>query len=130
MVKVKINDLLLILQQMKFDGYDTVNISELDADDDVPATINLCCEDEIHCEDYEYLYNIDSDDIKSNINLSKYSTYTPNELDIICCALDVSHQYFKQRLNDVSLSADERSEFSSTFKEHEALFNIFLKVVN
>lgn len=129
MAKIEIDNLLLILQQMKFDGHNTVNICELESDDDVPASLHLNCDDGMFSEDYDDLYDInDSDNIE--FDPSEYSTYVPNELEIICCALDISHQYLKQLLNSTSLSADERSETSKMLKEHESLFNIFLKIVN
>lgn len=129
MAKIKIDDLLLVLQQMKFDGYDTVNILEFEAENDVPASISLSCEDGMYDVDYEYIFDADDPD-NVGLNISEYSTYIPNELEVICCALDISHQYFKQHLNDSSLSADERSETSKMLKTHEALFNVFLQIVN
>ena len=126
MATIKINNLLLVLQQMKFDGYDEVEITSFDEEDDIPASISLSgINDSVEC-DYEDLFDIS--DTEVHFHPEEYSTYIPNELYLITKALDLAYQYFKVDLEQNDLSAEERSESAQTFKTYEKLFNIYKKI--
>ena len=126
MATIKIDDLLLVLQQMKFDGFDEVEITSLDEDDDIPASISLSGINDFAGCDYEDLFDISETEFQ--FHPEKYSTYIPNELYLITKALDLAYQYFKVDLDQNDLSAEERSESAQAFKTYEKLFNIYKKI--
>lgn len=126
MATIKIDDLLLVLQQMKFDGYDEVEITSFDEEDDIPASISLSgINDSVEC-DYDDLFDVSETEVQ--FHPEEYSTYIPHELYLITKSLDLAHQYFKDDLEKSDLSAEERSESAQAFKTYEKLFNIYKKI--
>ena len=126
MATIKIDDLLLVLQQMKFDGYDEVEITSFDEEDDIPASISLSgINDSVEC-DYDDLFDVSETEVQ--FHPEEYSTYIPHELYLITKSLDLAHQYFKDDLEKSDLSAEERSESAQAFKTNEKLFNIYKKI--
>ena len=131
MATIKIDDLLLVLQQMKFDGYDEVEITSFDEEDDIPASISLSgINDSVECDydecDYDDLFDVSETEVQ--FHPEEYSTYIPHELYLITKSLDLAHQYFKADLEKSDLSAEERSESAQAFKTYEKLFNIYKKI--
>lgn len=126
MATIKIDELLLVLQQMKFDGYDEVEITSFDEEDDIPASISLSgINDSVEC-DYDDLFDVSETEVQ--FHPEEYSTYIPHELYLITKSLDLAHQYFKDDLEKSDLSAEERSESAQAFKTYEKLFNIYKKI--
>ena len=126
MATIKIDDLLLVLQQMKFDGYDEVEITSFDEEDDIPASISLSgINDSVEC-DYDDLFDVSETEVQ--FHPEEYSTYIPHELYLITKSLDLAHQYFKDDLEKSDLSAEERSESAQAFKPYAKLFNIYKKI--
>ena len=105
MATYKTTDLLAVLAQILDDGNPTVNISQLEALDDIPESLHFESQDEDDDEfvtDYDTVYAIDStDDIDMSLHfhpddLCSHFFFTYNEIETIRAALNHSLEYIKE----------------------------------
>lgn len=128
MITVNVMELFLKSAELLSDGYQRVELSELEGDDDLPPALSFSAIDEVHNinVDYEEIEDCSNDETFS-LNFSPDSiapyTMTLNELGLISNAFHNAIENCKTCLNDKSISADLRSEITSSMKNFESYVN-------
>ena len=135
----KTSDLLDILSEIINDGYEYVEVMELDAEDDIPAALNFsaiesdCCSvdyDNVESaeipDDYDYVLRIQPhpDDICHIIN------FTYDELSSLYHAVNNALEYSKDCLKDPSCTRELRDDIkisSAEWRNLQAKFAKFFK---
>ena len=137
----KTSDLLNMLSEIINDGYEYVEVMELDAEDDIPAALNFSAIDSDDCsidydnvesveipDDYDYVLRIhpQPDDICHIIN------FTYEELFSIHHAINNALEYMKDCLKDPSCTREIRDEIKSSsieWRNLQAKFAKFFKKI-
>lgn len=114
----KTSELFNKLCEIISDGYDYVEISE-DSDSELPALTFSACEDLEYSEDYEDIFSCelpkdyDVSNASHICNLNDFCSdllFTYNEIFTIKHAIDNALEYFKECLEDKSLSREIKQE--------------------
>ena len=126
MITVYVRDLFTRSAELLNDGVCAVEISEVEADDEIPASLDF---ESVPDEDgwsvgYDPIYCSDSPDAQEPPALYEDTplpiTLNINDTKLISAAMHEAIASCKKKLNDTSLSADERSIVARNLKEWEA----------
>ena len=105
-------ELLCRIANIFDDGYEVVEITEIEGDDEEPTSLSFSVEDEESSIDYDFIDSLDNND--------KYSfSYTPDdklaafslrELTVLYNSVTSALKYYKSIDKDSSISRDEKDE--------------------
>lgn len=128
MITVNVLELFLKAAELLSDGYVAAELTEIDDDDELPASLSFSAIDfdDDCCVDYEEIYDCsDEESFELSLTSSSIAPYTVtfNDLFLIACAFHHAIENCKNRLDDKSLSADSRSKLSATLKSFDEYFN-------
>lgn len=122
----KTTELLDLLNDIIVDGFEYVDITELDHDDESPTSLSISAVDEFHNIDYD---SIDSCEIPQNYDFTKPTlsfspddlchnvSFTYKEVFTIIHAVNNALAYFKDCLADPSYPRDIRDEIKASSVE-------------
>ncbi len=117
MATYKTTDLMNLFSELLIDGHFTVNISEIEADDEYPASLHF----EVPCEDSYACDSIDSlpDGSKVTLDTGKdcVAAFTPVEISCLHHSVSNALEYYKECEKSPSYSRDEKSKIKSASVE-------------
>lgn len=130
MAAYKIIDLYNQLHEIASDGFEYVEISQLEADEDFPESLSFCAVETYYSgvDDYD---RVDSCELPEDYDVADCSIFNPvpfsvADFELIKSSLNDSVAYCKKQLDSVTISADERSSITQKLKSYEALRNTFV----
>ncbi|GFI31056.1 hypothetical protein IMSAGC013_02450 [Lachnospiraceae bacterium] len=128
MITVNVMELFLKSAELLADGYEKVELLEIDGDKGTPASLSFSALDEINEESIDY-ESIDDclNDEKFSISFSPGSIapypMTLDDLFLIAHALQNAIENCKTALDDKSISAELRSEITDSIKRFDSFYN-------
>lgn len=125
MITVSTVELFLKAAEILSDGYDKVEITELEGDEEESNSLSFEVfeEDDFCSIDYETIDDINSSDSSTlTISADAPAPYpiTLNELALVSQAFHNAVEYCLTCLKDKTISADTRSDIASSIKEFES----------
>ena len=138
MVTINTVELFLKAAELLNDGYDKVEVTELEQDNEWPACLSFealesISENECFGVDYESIDDCTSDDTPT-ISVSTDGpapyVFTFEDLSLTLCAFENAIENCRNCLDDKTISASERSDITSHLKRFQSFaskLNSFLK---
>lgn len=128
MITVNVMELFLKSAELLSDGYQRVELLELDGDNEFPPSLSFSVIDE------DNGFNVDYEEIEDCSNDETFSlsfspdsiapyTMTLNELGLTSHAFHNAIENCKTCLDDKNLSADSRSKITSSLRSFESYVN-------
>lgn len=137
MATYRISDLLVRLTEMVQDGYSFVDLEEIPADSDLPASLSFIGTPECEGSDYEEVDSVDLKNLPSSItrqfspnDLCGSMLFTFDELATLHYALDNAIDYFKKECSNPECSREEKDEIKTAIVDFRNLQPKFVRFQN